>query len=472
MPSKPRRRFSITARLVTGYTVGCVACLLIVGWLSNHTLRQRFEKKHTEMLANHLAEIRKTVLIYPDDLHEAAELIVISSAAHHPEGFYGRLSDLSGLVVSESPDFNRAVPKAVAFPAPLGPEDSPERSRPTRLTTPNGELFLLSARISRPEGRPELLYQVALNAGHVDEWLTDYNRILGVFIALATSASALFGWLVARGGLAPLRRITRSVRKVTAAGLNERLETEPWPAELAVLAAEFDRMLERLDASFKRLSQFTADAAHEFRTPLNNLMGATSLALSRERPATDYRETLEAHLEQYHRLNRMLESLLFLARTDGSEVPPDFTAIDAGRIAREIAEFFGPMAEEAGVDLTVYGDATLRSDESLLRMILTNLIANALRFTPPGGRITIGLSPSAGGGHILTVQDSGCGIGPEHLPHVFDRLYRADPSRSSGGAGLGLALVKAIMNLHHGSTSATSEPGRGTTFSLDFPPVF
>jgi two-component system heavy metal sensor histidine kinase CusS len=470
MPSHPRRCLSITARLITGYTLGCVACLLLVGWLSNHTLRQRFEKKHTEMLANHLAEIRKTVHIYPDDLHEVAELIIISSAAHHPDGFHGRLSDGGGLVLSESPDFSRMVPDMAAFPAPLPPAGYPGRSQLNRLITPNGELFLLSARIGRAEGRPELLYQVALNAGHVEEWLTDYNRILGLFIALATCTSALFGWLVARGGLAPLRHITRSVREVTATGLQQRLGAEPWPAELASLAAEFDRMLERLDDSFTRLSRFTADAAHEFRTPLNNLMGATSLVLSRERTANEYRDTLETHLEQYHRLNRMLEALLLLARMDGNTGPPAFVTIDAGKIARDIAEFFGPMAEEAGVDLTVSGGATLRSDESLLRMVLTNLTTNALRFTPAGGTIRIAITPSRIGGTVITVTDTGCGIAPEHLPHVFDRLYQADPSRTSGGAGLGLALVHAIMKLHCGTATATSEPGRGASIRLEFPP--
>lgn len=293
--------------------------------------------------------------------------------------------------------------------------------------------------------------------------------MLGVFIAVATAASALFGWLVARNGLAPLRDITRTVQQVTAAGLGERPGTRPWPAELAALAGEFDRMLERLDDSFNRLSQFTADAAHEFRTPLNNLMGATSLVLSRERPAAEYRAALEAHLEQYERLTRMVESLLFLARADGGGDTPDMRPLAAGPVAREVAEFFAPAAEDGGVVLTVTGDATLRANESLLRMALVNLLANALRFTPPGGSVTVALAPAAGGGTVVSVADTGCGIEPQHQPRIFDRFYRADAARSPGGAGLGLALVRMIMTLHGGSVAAASEPGRGTTFELKFP---
>ena len=461
-----RRRMPLTVRLVVGYTLGCVTCLLVVGWLSNHTLRQRFDKKNAGLLADHVAEIRQTVLAHPGDYHEAAELILISSASHQGNSYYGRLTDERGTVLVAAAGFTEVVPDGAVFPAPVGPDERPDPLRQSRLTTPDGVLFLLSAKLRQAGDHPELLYQVALNAGHVEEWLTDYNRTLGAFIAIATVASALFGWGVTRSGLAPLRDITQTMQQVTAAGLTERLGVKPWPAELGALAREFDRMLERLDASFNQLSQFTADAAHEFRTPLNNLMGATSLLLSRERPAHEHREALEAHLEQYDRLNRMIESLLFLARADGNTAAPELQPLAAGPLVREVAEFFAPLAEESGITLSASGEATLLADESLLRMALTNLVANALRFTPSGGTVTLALS-----GTQLTVADTGCGIAPEHLSKIFDRFYRADAARTSGGAGLGLALVQTIMTLHRGNVTATTEVGRGTTFQLVFPEI-
>ena len=469
MPDSRRHRLPLTVRLVAGYTLGCVLCLLAVGWLSNRTLRQRFDNKNADLLADHVAELRQMVFDNPGDLHEATELILISSVSHRLDSFCGRLTDKQGNVFAASPGFAQAVPITSAFPPAAGPDERPGLKEQSRLSLPNGELFLVSAIIRQGGDRPELLYQAVLNAGHVEEWLTDYNRLLGVFIAIATMASALFGWLVTRSGLAPLRDITESIQQVTATGLGERLGARPWPAELATLAREYDRMLERLDESFNRLSQFTADAAHEFRTPLNNLMGATSLLLSRERPTQEHREALEAHLEQYERLNRMIESLLFLARADGSTATPDLHPLNAGPLVREMVEFFAPLAEDSGVTLTVSGEAVLQADESLMRMALSNLIANAIRFTPPGGKVTVTLIPTDSGKALLTVADTGCGIASEHLPKIFDRFYRADPARSSGGAGLGLALVRTIMTLHHGTVTATSEIGCGTTFQLTFP---
>lgn len=467
--ARRRHRMPLTVRLVAGYTLGCVTCLLLVGWLSNHTLRQRFDKSNWDLLANHLAEVRQTVLDHPGDLHEVAEVILISSSTHQADSYYGRLTDDQGNVVVAAPGFGQVVPDTSVFPEPVGTEGRVTGRRQSRLDTPSGELFLLAAKVRQAGDRPELLYQVALNAGHVEEWLTDYNRTLGIFTAIATLASGLFGWLVTRSGLAPLRDITRSMQQVTVAGLGERLGLQSWPAELAALAREFDRMLERLDDSFNRLSQFTADAAHEFRTPLNNLIGATSLALSRERSMEENRGTLEAHLEQFERLNRMLESLLFLARADGNTGAPELHPLAAGPLMREVVEFFAPLAEESGVDLTASGEATLVADESLLRMALTNLVSNALRFTPRGGAIRMVVTPDDSGGTLLSVADTGCGIAPEHLGKVFDRFYRVEASRSGGGAGLGLALVRTIMALHHGRVTATSEVGCGTIIGLVFP---
>ncbi len=464
-----RRRMPLTARLVVGYTLGCVTCLLVVGWLSNHTLRQRFDKKNADLLADHVAEIRQTVLAHPGDHHEAAELILISSASHQGNSYYGRLTDERGTVLVAAAGFDDVVPDRAVFPAPVGADESPDPRRQSRLTTPGGVLFLLCAKLRQADGRPELTYQVALNAGHVEEWLTHYNRTLGAFIAAATVASALFGWLVTRSGLAPLRDITQTMQQVTAAGLTERLGVKPWPAELGALAREFDRMLERLDDSFNRLSQFTADAAHEFRTPLNNLMGATSLLLSKERPAHEHRDALAAHLEQYDRLNRMIESLLFLARADGNTAAPELQPLAAGPLLHQVVEFFAPLAEESGIHLSATGEATLYADESLLRTALSNLVANALRFTPPGGSVTLALSPSDHGQTRLSVVDTGCGIAPAHLAKIFDRFYRVEASRTNGGAGLGLALVQTIMTLHRASVTATSEVGCGSTFQLTFP---
>ena len=245
---------------------------------------------------------------------------------------------------------------------------------------------------------------------------------------------------------------------------------ERWPAEVAVLAEEFDDMRERLRGSFDRLAQFSADVAHEFRTPLNNLMGATSLALSRPRAAEDYRAALEDNLEQFDRLRRMVESLLFIARADSAEAVIDKRPCDAAAIVAEVCDFFSALAEERGIALACTGQATVEADEVLVRLAFTNLISNALRHTSRGGRVEIAIEPGAEGCDV-TVTDTGTGIAPAHHDRLFDRFYRVDAARadSESGSGLGLAIVKTVMTLHGGSIAVKSEPAAGTAFTLHFP---
>jgi two-component system, OmpR family, heavy metal sensor histidine kinase CusS len=234
-------------------------------------------------------------------------------------------------------------------------------------------------------------------------------------------------------------------------------------------------MLGRLRGSFERLSQFTADAAHEFRTPLNNLLGGTSLALSRPRSADDYRALLETNIEEYQRLSDMVERLLFLARADNAQTVVRRQPVEAVAALREVADFFSALAEERDIALTCEGGGKVTADPELLRMALTNLVSNALRHSPPGGSVRLTADDHDRGNLIIAVKDEGAGIAPEHLPRVFERFYRVDESRSTGGgltgsSGLGLALVKTIMELHGGSVSVESTPGRGSVFRLLFPP--
>lgn len=466
----PPRRISLTARLVAGYTLACVITLIITGWVSNQVLLRQFERKTVDQLADNVATIRRAITSHPGTLHEAIELIV-DLPNHRQMGIYfGRLLDENGVQIVATPGMDELVPDFSRFPMALPADKAPDSSSHTRLSTTCGDLVLLSAKMTQGPGNPELLYQVAYNVGHVDDWLSGYNRSLFLLIAVATAVSSVIGWIITRSGLAPLRDITDAVQSVTITGLGEHLGTKPWPAELLALAMEFDRMLERLDDSFQQLSEFSADAAHEFRTPLNNLMGASSLLLSRDRTPEEYRDALSANIEQYERLNRMIECLLFLARAEGKATGLNLQVLHPDQFARSAMDFFSALAEEKGVSLKILGNETVWADESFLRMALINILSNALRFTPNGGNITIRVESSSNGQTILTVADTGCGIAAEHLPKLFDRFYSVDKSRTSGGAGLGLALVRSIMKLHNGQVTVESWVGVGTTFRLAFPP--
>jgi two-component system heavy metal sensor histidine kinase CusS len=228
-------------------------------------------------------------------------------------------------------------------------------------------------------------------------------------------------------------------------------------------------MLARLEASFKRLSQFSADLAHEFRTPMTSLRGQAEWALSQSRSPDECRHVLEASMEEYERLSRMIDSLLFLARADNAEMVLQRASFSAAKETLAVIDLFDAAVAEKHVSLEAQGDAILQVDAGLFRRALSNLLDNGLRHTPAGGRISIVIRKGNGDGVEIRVEDTGCGITAEHLPKVFDRFYRVDPARHQPGAGLGLSIVKSIMALHLGTVSLHSESGKGTAVVLKFP---
>jgi len=262
--------------------------------------------------------------------------------------------------------------------------------------------------------------------------------------------------------------MTRSLGRIGPTHLKERVAPADWPRELQPLAIAFDDMLKRLDDSFTRLSQFSADLAHELRTPVANMLGEAQVALTRERTAAEYRETLESTIAECERLSRIVDNLLFVARVDASREPIARKRFDARAAVEKIAAFYQTIADDRHVTISCTGDGQIYADPDLFERAVGNLLDNALRFTPENGSIQITLSDHDADFEVA-VSDTGCGIAPEHLPRVFDRFYRAESSRGSDGAGLGLALVKSIVDLHGGSATIQSQVGHGTTVTLQFP---
>jgi len=283
--------------------------------------------------------------------------------------------------------------------------------------------------------------------------------------------ASVAGVWVARNGMRPLVEITRVAQHVTASQLHERIAGAPWPTELAELAAAFDAMLDRLEDSFTRLSQFSADLAHELRTPINNLRGEAEVALARSRTTGEYQQILASSLEECERLSRMIDGLLFLARADNPDMAVERVPLDARKEIEAVREFYEALAGEQGVQVTCEGSASLIGDPMLFRRAVSNVLGNALRHSTANGRVHISVRPLDDQAVELSVRDTGEGIAPEHLPRIFDRFYRAGRSRSQapGGSGLGLAIVQSIMRLHGGSARIQSRPGQGTTVTLKFP---
>lgn len=305
-------------------------------------------------------------------------------------------------------------------------------------------------------GQPYLV-SVGLNIEHHDHFMNRFLALLALAIALAAVATAGLGWLVTRWGLAPLRQITHTISGISAEHLNDRLSTIPLPTELQPLATAFNAMLARLDDSFRRLTEFSSNIAHELRTPISNLMTQTQVALSSARDKDAYKEILYSSLEEYERMAQMVGDMLYLAQTDNGLLKPGMAQVDLTEEAQGLFDYFEAWAEERSVSLKLTGTATTPGDRLMLRRALSNLISNAIRHTPPGQAVHVSLSHTNDLATVA-VENPGPNIPAEHLPRLFDRFYRVDPSRqrNGDGAGLGLAIVKAIVEAHGGSISVTS----------------
>ena len=316
----------------------------------------------------------------------------------------------------------------------------------------------------------DLHLTLLLDITHHQHFLEQMQRLIWLCVGLSALATALLGAWVARRGLRPLRQMTRVTQQVSASSLTARLPADALPTELGELAASFNAMLARLEDAFARLSAFSADIAHELRTPLSNLLTQTQVILSQPRALEDYQEALHSNLEELQHLAQMVGDMLLLAKADNGLLQTRRETLALERELTALAEYFTPLAEEAGVRLQVDGQATLSADRALLHRALSNLIDNALRFTPRGGELHLS-SAQQGAKVRIEAANQGPEIPFDLRERLFDRFYRADPARREGGtehAGLGLAIARSIVQAHGGAIHCESANG-WTRFILEFP---
>jgi two-component system, OmpR family, heavy metal sensor histidine kinase CusS len=289
-------------------------------------------------------------------------------------------------------------------------------------------------------------------------------EVVGVLFAAALA------WGIALFGLSPLRRLVAQAEEMSTSRLAQRLPELHGSGELEELGHAFNGMLARLEESFTRLSQFSSNLAHDMRTPLTNLQAAAQVALSQPRHAHEYREVIESSIDEYQRLSRIVEDMLFLARAEQAEPWLSIRPLDASAQARCVAGYYEAVAEDSQVCIDVWGEASVHADLLLYQRALSNLLANALTHAPRGSHIQVECAEEDTA-TTISVSDSGQGIPAAHIERVFERFYRVDPARRAGaaGTGLGLAIVRSIMANHKGACGVASEPGVRTTFWLRFP---
>ena len=300
-------------------------------------------------------------------------------------------------------------------------------------------------------------------------FLAEFRRTLWLMVLSGIVVMSAMGWIAVRQGHAPLREIGNRMRLVSTGEGTAAIPPESVPHELADLAMSFNEMLRRVDESFKRLTNFNADIAHELRTPIMNLMTQTHVSLSRARTVDEYREVLYSNIEEYERMAQMVGDMLFLAQQDNGASLRESADVDLAVELRGLFDYYEGWADERGVSLTLQGNAHVAGDRLLLQRALGNLLSNAIRHTPAGGAVRVTLS--AGEESVsIEVENPGKPIPADDLPKIFDRFYRVDPSRQrrGEGAGLGLAIVKSIVENQGGEIEVVSD-GHGTRFRITLP---
>jgi two-component system heavy metal sensor histidine kinase CusS len=287
---------------------------------------------------------------------------------------------------------------------------------------------------------------------------------------LAALAMGWLAWVTVRKGLAPLNDVSTTMANITAQQLGMPIPTAAVPRELVELVTSFNTMLARLDDSFRRLSEFSSDIAHELRTPIQNLVIQTEVTLTIERGGSEYRANLQSNLEEFGRLSRMISDMLFLAKADNMLLVPQREWIDLHSEVARMLEFYEALASDREVRLTQRGAAKVYADRLMLQRALSNLLSNAIRFTPEGMAVEVTIAEVAHQA-TMTVANPGTEIPAKHLSRIFDRLYRVDASRQDAGSenlGLGLAITKSIIEMHDGSISVKSEK-EWTCFTITLP---
>ncbi|MDP1799607.1 MAG: ATP-binding protein, partial [Planctomycetaceae bacterium] len=279
------------------------------------------------------------------------------------------------------------------------------------------------------------------------------------------------GWWFTGRAIRPLAAMARTAESISVQSLSQRIDVAETDSELGQLAVVLNRTFDRLQASFERQVRFTGDASHELRTPVAVMLAQIELSLSRPRSEQDYRDAMGTCLRASQRMKSLIESLLVLARLDAGAAELVVESISLDQLINEVVELIAPLAEQRRITIAMdLLPVTVMGDRQRLSQVVTNLLTNAVRYNKEEGRIDVVLRDEADSA-VVTIHDTGIGIAPEHLPHIFDRFYRVDParSRSEGSSGLGLAICQSLVAAHHGILSATSTLGEGTTMELRLP---
>ena len=453
---KSAGRKSIVYRLTLLFASASTAVLLVLGLLIGNSVEHHFEVQDMEVLTGKLELTRHALekVRSQSDLDALPQQLDDSLVGHHGLAVIVVAPSGQTLFVTSGAEF----PQVLLARSPAMPPSGPLIWKSTDHLPLRGISEMVQTGI---KGEKPAVVAVATDITHHEHFMSSFRFTLWSVVILAALMTGFLGWVAVRRGLAPLHAIKLEAAAITADRLHSRLATESIPIELVDLAETLNQMLARLEDSFRRLSDFSSDIAHELRTPVSNLLTQTQVMLLRVRTIDEYQDVLASNAEELERMAKMIADMLFLAKADNDLVVPNFEAVDLRAEVEGLASFYEAVAEENSVTLTVDGSATVTGDRLMLRRAIGNLLSNAFGHTPRGGYVRIQIGKNEDRMATIQVENSGETISPEHLPRLFDRFYRADPSRKrlADGVGLGLALTRSIIQAHGGSVSVRSADG-------------
>lgn len=451
---------SLTARVSLLFAAGAAGVLLLLGWVVAVAVEAHFAEMDQHELDGKLALVRNLLAKAgdADALDELPRQLDDALVGHHHLSV--AVFDPDGTIRFASG--GGQFPRALLHVAPTSGGYAGQWTEGQHVWR-GMEAYAASGLAVQPHR-----VVLALDITHHEQFMAEFRRTLALSVALAALFTAALGWVATRAGLRPLRRMAALAGDLSASRLGERLPEAPLPAEIRALAAAFNTMLARLEESFRRLSEFSADLAHELRTPLSNLMTQTQVALTRARTVEEYRELLGSNIEEYERLARMTGDMLFLAQADNRLLAPRREPVALDAEVDKLFEFYDALADDRGIRLVRQGRVGAQVDPGMMRRALSNLLSNALRHCPDDGSVTVTLTSTPDGARVDVAN-------PGEIPgalmaRLFERFHTGDPARriSGEGAGLGLPIARSIARMHGGDLVAGNAGGR-VVFTLTLP---